>query len=181
MSFLNIEELPNKALQFKDEWFYLAQRIEALSNYKSGFESGFAEALEDIQTRARTLAELLESVCVSCQRYAPERKADFESKRIKIQKPLRELIVVAANDLKAIKAHGELIPRLQELSSNLEASRKRYEEQRGSAQKACEKYGIAKHSYDQKIQGIKSSTDEAIEKLRRTFLAGWALCSMATP
>ncbi len=170
MSFLNIEELPNKALQFKDEWFYLAQRIEALSNYKSGFESGFAEALEDIQTRARALAELLESVCVSCQRYAPERRADFESKRVKIQKPLKELVAVVGDDLKAIKTHGELLPRLRELSSSLEASRKRYEEQRDSAQKAREKYGVAKHSYDQKIQGIKSSTDEAIEKLRRSFL-----------
>ncbi len=46
--FLSPEELAKEMAGFKDKWYGLSQKSEALSNYSSGSDTGFNKALAGI-------------------------------------------------------------------------------------------------------------------------------------
>ncbi len=168
---LSAEEVPRRLVEFKDSWYALAQKCEALSQHKSGLNEDFRSALSSILQDLRAFEGLLEDIAVATQMHVPPKRDEVEAIRAPFVGGLRGLQSALDENLKMLKRHKEVSPKLEEVSKSLQNLRERHEDLKKHATRLCDQYSQSKSEYDQKISHIKEATDKELQKIREKFVA----------
>lgn len=168
---LSAGEVPRKLVELKDSWYAIAQRCEALSQFKSGLNDSFKNSLSVLLQDLKGFEGLLDDVCIATQMHVPSKRDEVEEIRAPFVSSLRGLENSIEENLKLFKRHSELSPKLEEVSKSLHNLRERHEDLKKHATRLCDQYSQTKTEYDQKISNIREATDRELQKIKEKFVA----------
>jgi chromosome segregation ATPase len=168
---LAVEEVPKKLGEFRDLWYSIAQKCEALSRHRTGLEGEFQSELSAVLRNVRELEALLDDIAISTQMHIPKVRDEIEGIRTSFMASLRELESVIDGDLKTLEKYTELSPRFEEVSKNLQNLIERHEDLKSYASRTCDQYSQLKDEYERKISNIRAATDRELEKIKGKFIS----------
>ncbi len=169
--FFSTEDIPKKLADFKDMWFKIAQKTEALSNFRTGFDKGFKTSIKRLSSDLKRCELLVNNLCISCEHHLPDKKEDFEKLRRGLIDIFYKIRLGLEEDIQILEKHESLIHKIKETEKNLKTTIKNHEEAKNHALKTCSRYEAVKEGYLKKINNIKESTDEKIKKINSRFIA----------
>ncbi len=168
--FISVEEIPKKLAEFSNLWFEVAQQLEGLSNFKSGFDGRFKSRLKGLLSDGERCGLFIDDICISSQHHLPGGKEDFEESRKNIVGAFDELRQVFEKDIESLDRHESLATKITELEKRLNVVIEQHEEVNSHALKSCNHYEIYKKEYDWKIHNIKEATNEKIRAIQKRFM-----------
>lgn len=168
--FLSVGKIPKKLAEFSNMWFRVAQQLEGLSNFKSGFDGGFKSSLKGLLSDGERCGLFIDDICISSQHHMPERKEDFEESRKKIVGAFDELRQAFEKDIDLLNSHESLATKAAEMEKRLDAVTKQYKDVKSLTLKSCSHYETFKKEYGRKIHNIKEATNENIRAIQKRFM-----------
>ncbi|MFQ6136298.1 MAG: hypothetical protein ACE5PM_03860 [Candidatus Hydrothermarchaeales archaeon] len=168
--FLSPEELSKRLVSFKDMWYGIPQKSEALSNFRSGFDAGFKEAIAEISSDVEACKKEIEDLSASLEHHMPETRGEVGELARTISGALDDLATSVKTDLTSLKKYESLRPKLEKLEREFEDAEGQYQDTIRRAENLCEEYESAKRAYDKRIRDIKKATDKRLEDIRKNFI-----------
>ncbi|MFQ5975504.1 MAG: hypothetical protein ACE5J5_04205 [Candidatus Hydrothermarchaeales archaeon] len=168
--FLSPDELLKKLISFKEKWFAVAEKSEALSNYKSGFDADFEKALSDIYQRIDSCRKDIEFFSLSVEHHIPKSRRRIKKLVVSIINELDNFKGTLQQDIETLKDYDSLKPRLTRLERELTEADKRYQMVSELAEGAYNEYIDTKKTHEEEVQNIKNATDKTLAQIRDKFV-----------
>ncbi len=168
--FLSPDELIKGLESFKEKWYGIAEKSEALSNYKSGFDAGFEKAITDLYHEVESCKEDIESFSLSVEHHIPESRGGIKELSGSIIGGIERLRDTLHHDLKILKDYYSLRTKLAGFEREFKDVEKRYKIASDQAEKTFGEYKDKSNAYEDAVQKIKGASDKNLSKIRKKYL-----------
>ncbi|MFQ6136297.1 MAG: hypothetical protein ACE5PM_03855 [Candidatus Hydrothermarchaeales archaeon] len=168
--FLSPEELSKRLVSFKDMWYGIPQKSEALSNFRSGFDAGFKEAIAEISSDVEACKAELNELEVQLKHRFPELRSDISE----MSKKILNLVELFDEDVKEdrgdIDTSVELRKKLNALNKDLKKATARYKSFEKESADVATRYFDMKSDYSQERQKIENASKDKVDKVQKKFV-----------
>lgn len=169
--FLDHKNIPESVADFKDTWYGIAQKYEAVMDCKSGLGEDCQGAFEGIRDTADALQKKTNLLNVSIKRSVPEKRSEVDSLGQEVKGILERFAQEALDDTKSITESRRLHKALEEATSMLDETERKYREVQSRTSEVCSKYVGRKGEYNQEAELIKGATRERVGIIRKKHLS----------
>ncbi|MFQ5800399.1 MAG: hypothetical protein ACE5HH_01600, partial [Candidatus Hydrothermarchaeales archaeon] len=168
--FLTIEDLTKESHDFKTRWYGLVKRVEALTNFKSGFDEGFKEATKTLYEDVDACKDYVDRFEHHLKHYFPDQRSDITWMTKKVFRHLEDLRVMVKKDYDVLENSKELAQNLKNLTAELEKAEAKLKAAEKKSGGACRKYFDMKNEYTGELQSIEDKIKKRMDKIRGKFI-----------
>ncbi len=169
--FLSPDELSKKLGPFKDKWFGIAEKSEAFSDYKSGFDTDFEKAVIDLKERVASCGGDIKLFSLSVEHHIPESRKKIKGLSASIIHGLDHFKDTLNHDLDALDGYNSLKPKLSRLERELSELDNSYNRASDHAERTYKEYTAKKIGYEKQVQKIKASTENVLSGIKERFVS----------
>ncbi len=174
--FLSSKEASKRLITFKDLWYSLAQKCEALGDHETGLDEEFRKSLVDLDNTLKKCHRHLGEIEPSLKHLMPTRKEDIGSLTSGVTGGIAEFKKDVELQLEDVKRFKTTSTDLNKLVKKLEAIEEEYREAEAKTSGVCTKYFERKNDYNRakerltgeiqdKLKGVKDKFFEKLEPI----------------
>ncbi|MFQ5975503.1 MAG: hypothetical protein ACE5J5_04200 [Candidatus Hydrothermarchaeales archaeon] len=168
--FLSPEELAKKMTAFKDLWYGLSQKSEALDNYESGSDANFKKALTEISSNLENSKTEIQELETQLKHTFPVLRKDIGDIVKKINGEIDLFDKDIRGDMRDVATLGKLHKKLDTLNKDFKKADTKYRGFEKESGEVATKYFDMKSDYAQKRQNIENDSKTTREGLKRKFM-----------
>jgi chromosome segregation ATPase len=168
--FLTLEELTKQSHDFKNRWYGLSGKAEAVSSFKSGFDEGFKEAVKSIYEDIDSCKDYVDGFEHHLKHYFPDSRTDITWMTKKVFRHLEEFRVMVKKDYDILENSKGMAQSLKELTTQRDKAEAKLKEAESKSGEACRKYFDMKNEYTAGYQAVEDSISKQTDKIRKKFM-----------
>lgn len=157
---LSLDKLSKRLTTFRDSWYEVVQKCEALVEYSSYPDAGITKPLREISAGIKKSIVELKELGPQIKYYIPELRGEIDKSTSKILQSLEEFSIAVERDLE----------KLAFLVKDIELVEKKYRDAESRAREACTKYFDRENEYAQRVRSIEEQAKKEISKARTKFI-----------
>ncbi len=167
--FLKPKEASAKLMKLGGTWDSVAKGCEELSEYKSGLDDKFSDALSEIRKGIGECSNLIGQLTPSLEHRLPERREDVGGLAAKARSSLEEFAKKIDAGLEDVNALKRINKQISDLTVRLERSEKEFREAEARTTDSCSKYFERKKDYELAKERLINAARGKIEGLKGKF------------
>ncbi len=167
--FLSSKEASKKLIEFKDLWYGLTQKCEALSEHESGLEEPFKGSLEEINNSLKKCRRFLGELEPSLKHLMPSKKEEIGDLASGVKASLEEFNKDVELQLDEVKMFMRTSGDLSKLVKKLGSIEEEYREAEAKTSKVCTKYVERRNDYNQAKEKITGATQGKLKGVKEEF------------
>lgn len=167
--FLSAQEIAQKLHEFKESWYSIVKRFEALAEFSSALGSGVEKSLEAALREMQACEEKLLILNPSLKHAAPSALDEIEQHLQRVSKAIGEMKGEVVVDLENVRALRDIASKLAELERRLgeiESEERALAEQES---KVCAKYESRKRYYEEAHRMLVQAAEKRISAMKKKF------------